>query len=361
MMAQITGRVTIKEIAQACGVGVTTVSRALNDAPDVNAHTRKRVLKMARTMGYTPNLHARKLRQTTSDSVALVVKGPSNPFFLEMLDVFEAKIRERGMHVTMLRVPHGEDEVQAALQHTATAHPAAVVFLGGQLDGSRKQFEALGAPFVLCTIPHNEALKPDAYSSVALDDQLALTQIVEYLADLGHEEIGFIGSDTADNSVGELRSHYFRAAMRTRFGSNTTPAVLRGPVQDTPYSYHYGLQLGYEMLSKHPQVTAIVGMTDVIALGVMRAVLDMGLRVPEAVSVVGIDGVEIAAYSHPRLTTIRQPLHDLVERTCEALFAAMRGEAARHLLLPGELVVRSSTGPVRNTIFAEQPVWRSRA
>lgn len=338
--------VTIQDIARACGVGVTTVSRALNDQPGVAAATKRRVQEMADALNYQPNEHARNLRANTRAIISLIVKGPTNPFFLELLDLFDAQIRARDYYVSVVRVQHAHNEVRAACSAQVSTHPAAMVFLGGWFDRSRADFRSVRVPSVLCTTPYAEHMPADEYSSVAIDDDRGIADVVAHLHALGHRRIAFIGSDTADRSVGHLRQKAFVSAAHA-LDIDVDPTLLRrGDLSEKPYSYESGYGLTHRLLIERPDVTAIVAMTDALALGAIRAATDLGRAVPEDVSVTGFDGMEVTRYTTPRLTTLVQPSETLVQATCDLLFSLMEGGENRHILVPGRLRVAESSARV---------------
>lgn len=339
-------KVTIRDIAKKCGVGVTTVSRALNDQPGVSDATKKRVLDAVERLNYSPNLHAKSLRAATSKTIVVVLKGPSNPFFLEILDLLEAQIRKRGFTTTIVRVEHDKDEVQAARQAMMTTPPAGLILLGGWIERPDDSPPRFKTPFVHCTVPKLDDLDADRYSSVAVDDTEGLEKIVQHLRGLGHERIAFLGSDVHDRSVGALRERAFRRAMAESGAQVDDDLIMRGDVLARPYSYEFGAHLMSELLDLDKPFTAAVAASDVIACGAIREAADRGLRVPDDISVTGFDGIELGRFMTPRLTTLVQPTEEIASATCDALWSGMDNGESQHILLPGELRVGESSGPV---------------
>lgn len=339
-------KVTIRDIAKECGVGVTTVSRALNDQPGVSDATKKRVLEAVSRLNYSPNLHAKSLRAATSKTIVVVLKGPSNPFFLEVLDVLEAQIRERGFTTTIVRVEHDKDEVHAARQAMLTTPPSGLIFLGGWIERPDHSLPNFKTPFVHCTVPKLHELEADKYCSVAVDDAAGLAEIVYHLRGLGHEKIAFLGSDVQDRSVGALREQAFRQAMAESGVEVDDDLIIRGNVQERPYSFEFGAHMMSELLDLGKPFTATVAATDVIAAGAIREAVDRGLHVPDDISVTGFDGIELSRFMTPRLTTLVQPTAQIASETCDVLWSRMEGGESQHILLPGELRIGESTGPV---------------
>lgn len=359
--------VTIKDIAAACGVGVTTVSRAINDQPDV-APARKALIKAtAKKLGYRPNRNAQQLRNTITKTIAVLIKGPSNPFFLGILDPLEKEIRERGFNVMLVRVNHSADEMAAALQACADVRLSGIIFMGGWTNRSVIEIEQLPVPAVLCTVPlemaHNSipaTIKKSRvkFSSVAIDDFAAIRQIVHHLYSLGHKHLAFLGPDPSDRSAGYLRLTAFKAVcqeLSLQYDEQILPQEI--PPDLAPYSYEYGYQMTMRLLTDwklapaNKRFTALVAMTDVIAIGALKALIKSGLRVPEEVSVTGFDGINTAHYVHPELTTIVQPVTELIKQTVDLLFSHLGSDTnGKHVLLPGKIFVGGSTGKARLNI-----------
>lgn len=343
-------RVTIRDVARAAGVGVTTVSRALNNKEGVSATTAARVRHAAEKLGYRPNLSARLLRSARSEVVTVVLKGPANPFFTQILELIERRLREDGFVVSIVRVGHDEDELEAALRAASASRICGMIMLGGWHDAGASGWARVPVPAVLCTVPEIVGVDPGEYSSVSVDNAHAMRLVVNHLADLGHERIAFLGPAEGDESIGAIRMRHFAAAMLER-GLEAHPSLmLRGASPASAYSYEYGARTTREFFGESPggsragRVTAIVGMSDAIAVGAMRALADAGVRVPNDVCVTGFDGIDITAYTNPRLTTIRQPIEEIARETCALLLRKIDGGAEQHVILPGELVVAESTG-----------------
>lgn len=346
-----TKKVTIRDIAQRSGVSVTTVSRALNDQADISDQTRKRVLEAARALDYSPNIYAKSLRATTSKVIAVVQKGPLNPFFLEVLDSLEAEIRAIGYTMTLVRVQHGKDEVALALETLATTPVSGLVFLGGWFYDVERLAQ-IDVPFVHCTVPmQQESEQPnlplqDLYSTVAVDEEIGMSLIVDHLYDLGHERIAFLGSDEDDCSVGMLRETAFRKALRARNLPVDERLIVHGTANSMPYSYDYGAQLMARLLDSSVEFSAVAALTDVMAIGAIRTASDAHLRVPHDVAIVGFDGIEQGGYTCPRLTTVLQPVAEIASNTVLALQDLMEGQESKQLLLPPTLLIRESSSTV---------------
>lgn len=341
-------RVTIKDVAREAGVGVVTVSRALNDQPGVSQATRDRIRQIAERLSYRPNRHARFLKLASSQSIAVLMKGIDNPFFQQMLQSMETAAREHDHLFTLVSVPHHADEVEQAIALAEEDAISGLIFLGGNFTHDPQVFSRLRVPFVLSTIGNLIGIAPEDYSSVSVDDRAEAARAVRHLVRLGHRKIALIGVDTTDVSVGQLRLQGYRDALRAADVECDEGLVRAVQVPDaSPYTFEYGHRLATSLLTERPDVTAIFTVADVMAVGAMKAALELGLRVPEDLSIVGFDGIPLSRFVHPTLTTLVQPAQQIARLTTEILFEVMAGRPTRHALLTGEFQLGGSAASPR--------------
>lgn len=349
--------ITIKDIAKMCGVGVSTVSRALNNHPDINPETREKIMQVIRETGFVPNNSARYLKRSETNSIALIVKGITNPFFTGMIQVMEDSVEHRGYTTILRHVESMEDEVMVAQALVKERKLKGIVFLGGNFTHEDSALAQLGVPFVFATIgedPDELAARRKRngegeirYSNIAVDDVRASCEAVEYLISLGHREIGIITEGIGVPSVGQLRLRGYRRALMNHgleFTDKLVSVVTRG-------IEHYSLSNGYEaaqsLLKNNPDMTALFCISDVLAMGACRAIMDSGRNIPEDVSVIGFDGIELSDYYNPRLTTVQQPFAEIARASISQLFGMINGkQKPQDRIMDAELVVRESTGPV---------------
>ena len=177
--------ITIKDIAKICGVGSATVSRALNNHPDINPETKERIMEVVEKYGFVPNNSARNLKLTASKTIAVLVKGMTNPFFTKMIGIMEEKIQAKHYALELRHVDEKTDEVEVAMELIKEKKLQGIVFLGGLITHSTEKLEKIGVPFVLCTVPLTED-SDSSYSSVSVDDVEESCRIVDYLISKGH-------------------------------------------------------------------------------------------------------------------------------------------------------------------------------
>ncbi|MFV0238468.1 MAG: LacI family DNA-binding transcriptional regulator, partial [Lacrimispora sphenoides] len=163
------GFINIKDIARLCGVGVSTVSRAINNHPDINPETKNMIMQVIKENNYIPNNSARNLKRTDSRAIAVLIKGIGNPFFSKMIRVFEEEIQKKKYSFILQRVDEQEDEVDVALELIKEKKPRGIVFLGGYFSHSKEELEQLTVPYVLSTIGIAEYLgKSPDFSCVSV-------------------------------------------------------------------------------------------------------------------------------------------------------------------------------------------------
>lgn len=333
---------TIKDIARLAGCGVATVSRVLNGHRDVSEETRRRVLAVVEEQGFQPNTNAKHLKQQAGTSVAVLVKGRRNLLFADLLEQVQVRLGERGQETALYYLDEDWDEVAYARQLCRERKPLGLLFLGGDLECFRRGFGTIQTPAVLLTNGAEELEFPNL-SSLTTDDKAASGQVIGYLAGRGHRYIGVLGGNDSDSQISHLRLLGCQAAF-DRLG---LPFDLEHQYQPCRYSLADAYAAAGQLLDREPRLTAIFAMGDVIALGCIRALVDRGRRVPEDVSVVGYDGVALARYSIPRLTTVCQDTAALAEQGVELLLESIQGEQAKpvhrtvpFLLVEGESVAR---------------------
>lgn len=339
---------TIKDIARICGVGVSTVSRAINNHPDINPETRQKVMETIRMQGYIPNNSARNLKRTESRSIAVLVKGMTNPFFSSMIKVIEAEIKRKKYTMVLHHVNHKEDEVDVALELVKEKRVRGIIFLGGYFNHAEEKLEKLHVPFLLSTVgcpPENVSHKQ--YSFLTVDDEKESHRMVEHLIASGHRRIAILCAESEDKSIGYLRLSGYRKALAEHGIAKDERLIRRMKQEIESYSYQNGYAMTKELLTECPDVTAIFAISDIMAMGACRAIEDMGKRVPKDISVAGFDGIEAGDYFIPRITTIRQPVEEIALETIKLLFEILAGrQKHQHRVFDGELLCKESTRPL---------------
>lgn len=338
------GTITIKDIANICGVGVTTVSRAINNHPDINKETKDKIMEVIEKYNYIPNNSARNLKRQESNTIAVLIKGINNPFFSPMITVFEQIIQEKKFSFFLQRVEEGQDEVDVAIALEKEKRLKGIIFLGGYFSHARGKLEQLSVPFVLSTIRLRSEEEALDYASVSVDDQLESYRMVDYLIKQGHERIAIISAPAMDESVGALRLEGYRQAFYDNHLPVREELIFEGASIKDRYSMENGYMVMKKILDSGEKFTAVYAIADSLAIGACKAILESGKTIPGDYSVAGYDGIEFCDYYNPSITTIRQPVEEMAEETVQILFDLIEGkERKRQSIFPGVLLIREST------------------
>lgn len=331
--------ITIREVAQAAGVSTATVSRYLNDSGYVNDVTAARVRKAIRETGFTPSQMARGLKTRRTGMVLLVVPDVSNPFYARMAKAAQRLAREKG-YVTLLADSDGEPERElAALDMADRMSVEGVLFatIDPNDEANRRICVASWAAVGLNAFPEGMA-----FDTVTVHRRGGTHLAVGHLAALGHRRIAFAGGKPG-SFIAESRLEGYRSAMSAHGLS-----VREDWIVEKGFSQEDGYAAGRELARSKPLPSAVCCANDLIAIGVIRALNEAGLRVPEDVSVTGMDDIPFAEAVQPPLTTVTNDGELFAARAFEMLLERMDGEKipARRVEIPNELVARGSTGAV---------------
>ncbi len=332
---------TIKDIARISGVSITTVSRVLNNRPDVSDESRRRVLDVIESNNYIPNNSARDLVKTRSDAIGLMVRGVSNPFYTDIIRASEAAITTRGYTMVMQQIGSNEDELKRAAIMEREKRLRGIILLGGRFDYTSADLALLNIPFVCCSFAnHYGTLDPADYSSVSIPDKETAYQAVRYLIDNGHRRIAALITNPGDRSISQLRYEGYVQALREA-GLSLDPSLVI--CTDT-----FNIQGAYRAmngaLDAGAAFTAVFAISDNMAIGAMRALREHGCSIPDNCSVIAIDGIEVSDYIDPPLTTLCQPMEDMGRHSVKILLdmvekrSGNRHETLSTVLRPGASV-----------------------
>ena len=336
--------ITIKDIAQKCGVGVSTVSRAINNHPDISEETKSKIMKVVKENNFVPNKSARNLKILDSKTIAVLIKGIDNPFFQKMIKVFEEEIQNRKYSFILHRVDTNQDEIEVALELIKEKRLKGIVFLGGKFSHQEKKLKEIQIPFVLSTIAIAENVDKNIYSSVSVDDKSESEKIVNFLCDQGHTKIAILVAGKSDRSISKLRVEGYRNALKSRNIPINENLIRHTDDNENIQVIENGYKLMKELLESKEEFTAVYSSSDSMAIGASTAILESGKRIPQDYSVVGFDGLDITYYYNPSITTIRQPVDDMARETTKILFDLINNKTKnQHKVFKGELIVREST------------------
>lgn len=326
--------ITIKDIARECGCAVSTVSRALNDHPDVSQKTKEKIKAIVQEHGFVPNNNARQLKAQQTRSILILVKGAFNLFFAAILEQMQTQIAAAGYVAEVHYLDEDADEVLVAQQLQREHKPLGFLFLGGNVLAFQKRFSAIKLPSVLATTI-SDTLRFSKLSCVGVDDVTAGAHACQYLMQKGHRVIGVIGGNRALSYISALRYQGFGAAYQEAAGVPHPENLY----QRCSFSLESGYRAMQKLLERQKEITAVFCMSDITAMGAIRAIHDAGLRVPQDISVLGFDGIQMGRFCTPRLATLHQPQQEIATRSVELLLAQIeRGAAGQNVIMPANLV-----------------------
>lgn len=333
-------RTTIKDIAEECGVSLSTVSLVLNNNPRISPATRERVLQAVERHQYQPNAFARSLASRSSQVLSVVMPDLnhvfSDTYFGEIVSGIYDRSSEIGYKV-LLDVAN-----QRFISHAEyiNVHKSkrvdAALFIGSSIhDTYLKRIEEEKLPMVLV----NHYMPDSQISFVAADYQDTARMAADHLLGLGHRHVGFL-SGTNTYTALELRQRFIDACVAADIPETNVPWA------DGWFTEQGGYEAARWLLARHPNITALMGGNDKMAIGAMRFLKERKLRVPDDISVMGVDDVPAAAFTNPGLTTVRHDLFHIGSLSVDTALAIFnkQGQVIQKTL-PVQLTIRESTGP----------------
>ncbi len=324
--------VSMKDVAQAAGVSLSTVSRALADSARVNPETRERIQGIAREMGYLPSAIARGLATRRTHTLGVVVMDITDPFIAEIVRNIDRTALNHGYSLILSSCGSDPQRELTAIrflrQHRVDAIIVPDPFIG---ETSLPLLEESGVPVILIN-------KKRYLHSVGIDNVHAAQLGVNHLLDLGHTRTAYIGGSRSPEESMERRYGYEQALVARGIAPDPS-LVVEGN------GWPEGGSLGMERLLKlHEPPSSVFCFNDVTAIGAIQAAFTAGLRVPDNISIIGFDDINLAPYLMPPLTTIAQPKDQMAQLAVEMALSLLDGEQPPDdVTLRGKLVVRGST------------------
>lgn len=335
---------TIKDIAKKCGVAVSTVSRAINNHPDINPKTKAEIMNAIKEMNYVPNNSARNLKRLESKTIAILVKGHINHLFDSIIHEVEKEINNTKYTFFLQHVEDYQDEAEIALQLVKEKRLRGIIFLGGFYEKDASRLRQIHIPFVLCTIAAKESLEECIYSYFAIDDYHESYKITNYLCGLGHKKVAILAATRDDCSIGTLRLQGYKKALEDN-GIMVDESLISYMESSIPtYSMENGYNAMERLLQKKLEFTAVYCISDMQAIGACKAIFRSGKKIPHDYSVAGFDGLIDTYYYEPSITTIKQPVKEIGKASINALIEMIKTkESIPGKVYDGELLMREST------------------
>lgn len=327
--------ITIKDVASFAEVSVATVSRVLNNMGTVAPETKERVLKAINDLHYQPNLLARHLRRSETRMILVLLPNISNPFYARLVKGMEDVGQKNGYSIMLCNTDSDQSRERTYLEFLHNHLSDGVIFMAPELP--REELSVIGKnfPVVQCC----EYKEGASVSHVSIDNLGAAYRAVNHLLDLGHRRIAIISSDNRFVSTIQREIGYRKALEEA--GIKADEELIR----HGDYSFNSGFEVAKQFIGIKDRPTAIFAISDIMAIGAMKAVRTSGLKIPDDIAVVGFDNISFSSMCDPMLTTISQPKYDLGCVTMELLIKQIQGEVKepRDILLESKLIIREST------------------
>jgi DNA-binding LacI/PurR family transcriptional regulator len=329
--------VSIKDIALAANVSYSTVSRALNDSPRVKPETKEQIRRIATQMGYTPSAVARSLVTRRTHAIGVVVTTITDLFFAEVIHAIEETALSHRYSVILTNSGGKLDREMAAIQAMHEQRVDGIILVSACCS----QDLSVGPQFDIPIVIINNAHKEHVGYSIETDNLTAGREAAQHLMDLGHRRIAHIAGPEREWDAVERQTGYEQALRAC--GLHFDPAlIVRG--DNRPQG---GIRAMQQLLELSSRPTAVFCYNDATAIGAMWAARAAGLHIPQDLSVVGFDDIDLAPFFEPPLTTVAQPKRAMGEMAVEMVLDLLAGNPVEDCVLPSQLIVRGSTAPPR--------------
>ena len=335
---------TLRDVANYCGVSTATVSAVVNNAEWVSPATRVRVQRAVDEMGYRPNQFARGLKTQRGYAVGVIVSDLTNPFFTEVVRSLSHSLHADGRAHFLCDTDHRSDIGYSSLRMLADSQVVALVLIGDSVPGDAvRRYVRRRGHVPIVAIEREYDL--EGVSTLVVDSELGAYTMMRHLLGQGHRRIALITGPTHGGGSAtygrEQRLHGYHRALRD-VGIDPDPSL----VVEGNFRYAGGQQAMRRLLSANPIPDAVFASNDMMALGAMSVLRDAGLRVPDDIAIAGFDDIPPAALTTPGLTTMAMPMGELGRAAAIVLAEQLNGtvvEAVRKVFDP-QLVVRHSSG-----------------
>lgn len=334
-MAKEQHRVTLEDVAREAGVSIMTVSRVMNNTGRISEETRTQVRAVAERLGYRPNRAARTLVTKRTMLIACIMPDITNPYFAEILQGVEDTAWQEGYNVLLMNTNENPDRECAVLAQLDDSTVDGVIACSSRIP-DEQLIPLLRKHPAVVTI--NRVLPKDIGSVVLSQRHIGHRAVLaaKYLYQTGRRRIGYLQLVRGSSS---FTSFDFVKALEAE-GITIDPAWCRR----CPPVWKSGYEQGKMLLEEHPELEAVVGGNDLVTLGLMRAAIELGRKIPENLALVGADDILIASQVTPPLTTFRMDKYEIGAMASRLLLLRMQGDYTyREMFFPEELVIRGTT------------------
>lgn len=336
---------TLEQVARRAGVSTATVSRVLNNVGPVKNTTRARVLKAVEELKYNPNLHARSLAGGKSRSIGIIVSNIENPFFLDIYKAVEAQALAAGFELIMANTDYIPERLTASIRLMIGRRVSGLAAIVSEMDAHlMEELNGSKIPVVF----YDVGTPRRNITNIRVNYRYGMEKLVSYLYSMGHRRMAFVGHHAALGPIHER--------LKVLTDSVDRFAGVRVETVADIDTLEGGRRAARAALNSSPDVTAIVCVNDLMAVGVLRELRESGVRVPEDISVTGFDNIKLAQFCYPPLTTVHIPRDEIGQIICDCLLKSENAPLEREFVIDPELVLRDSTGPApARAVAGEQP------
>jgi DNA-binding LacI/PurR family transcriptional regulator len=331
----------IKEVARLAKVSTATVSRTINGSGKVTAETAERVRRAIETLKFYPNTNARALGSGKSNLYGLIISDITNPFFPELVKSFEDVAVQFGQEVLIANTNYDPHRMEVCVTRMLQRKVDGVAIMTSEMEEHLvDEMSSRRIPLVFL----DTGIPEKGISNIAIDYASGIDAAVVHLSSLGHKSIGFIRGPMALASA-RLRYRAFLDSMK-RKRLNIDPNLI----EEGNHRMDGGHEAMVRLLDKAVKPTAVLTSNDMTAIGAMGAMFERGLSVPEDMSIIGFDDIELNTFSRPGLTTVRLPRKEIAKVAFHALYDARDNPSAKgsEFTIRPTLIERKSTGPVQS-------------
>lgn len=334
--------VSIKDIAEEAGTTHSTVSRALRDSPKISEDTRDRIQKIAQEMGYTPNAVAQSLQTDRTNAVGLVVTSIADPFWSDVVRGVEEVAQPEEFSI-LLNSSHNDPDQEIRAIETFHRRRVDGLLVASSRVGNNyvDRMSQIDVPVVLINSEGEDSFS--FLHSVTVDDQSGIRQAVQHLLDQGHRRIGYLGVQNRPLS-NQLRKEAYLDVMEENGIEPREEWIEIAPIIETEPGNDVKVAEALLPNLLEADVTAVLCFNDMVAIGVLKACRSQGVHVPNDMSVVGFDGIDMTEYVTPPLTTIHQPKREMGNIAMQMLAGLIEGKSVQDRVLAPRFVRRESTG-----------------
>ena len=328
----------IQEVARRAQVSTATVSRTINGSDKVKANTAERVRRAIEALNYFPNTNARALGSGRSRLYGLIISDITNPFFPELVKSFEDTAVLHGLEVIVSNTSYKADRAELCVQRMLERKVDGVAIMTSELEPQLlERLKSNGIPLVFL----DTGTVGEDTSNVLVNYSKGIDEAVDHLVSLGHERIGFISGPMTLPSARTRREAFLKSLHRAGI------SLRKDLIVEGNHRIDGGRMAMEELLQLTSLPTAILASNDLTAIGAIGSIHQHGLNVPQDISVIGFDDIDISAALYPPLTTVRLSRSHIADRAFHALFSANRepGSRGAEYIVQPELVVRDTTAP----------------